>query len=120
MVSGAHAKKFYLEVASNDFVWMLGGPSGNPVTVLSNGARVFPLWSSRTRIEKIIQTVDGYSQCVVLGNSWTDFEEMWAPHLASDGVLVGVNWSGSNATGYEMAVELVVDAVRNTRESLAK
>ena len=48
--------------------------------------------------------------------SWEAFVEEWAPGLESDGLLVGINWSGPHATGYDMtSADLVrnVEAVAN-------
>ncbi len=119
MVAAMHAHKFYKEVAKNNFVWSIGSPEGMPITVMSNGCRVFPLWSSKTRVEKIITAVPGFAQCTIMGNTWDDFETNWVGQLQNDGVLVGVNWSGRSASGYEMPVQMLCEAVRATKRESA-
>jgi hypothetical protein len=37
-----------------------------------------------------------------------DFRNRWLPGLASDGILVGVNWSGPRATGYDLLPDQVL------------
>jgi hypothetical protein len=34
--------------------------------------------------------------------SWADFCDAWVPGLTRDGLLVGVNWSGARARGYDL------------------
>jgi hypothetical protein len=103
MSSSAQAHAFYREVAAKGSVWTIG--VGDTVhTVLSkDGVRVIPLWSSRPRVEKIVKTVPGYSALNPLGSSWQNFVRNWVRLLDNQGVLVGVNWSGPNATGLEFA-----------------
>jgi hypothetical protein len=36
---------------------------------------------------------------------WETFCAAWVPGLTRDGLLVGVNWSGKRATGYDMEPE---------------
>ena len=39
---------------------------------------------------------------------WTTFCERWVPGLEKDGLLVGVNWSGDRATGFDVKPRDVV------------
>jgi hypothetical protein len=110
MSSSAHAHAFYREVATKG-VWTIG--IGETVqTVLSkSGARVMPLWSSRTRVERIIKTVPGYGGLNPLASSWANFVRNWVKQLDDQGVLVGVNWSGLSATGFEFPASHVAAEV---------
>jgi hypothetical protein len=118
MVAGAHAYKFFRDVAKSDSVWTVGTSNG-PITVESNGVQVQPMFSSRTRAEKMIATVPGYSHLVVLGIDWSEFERLWLKVLTERGILIGLNWSGPNATGYKMPVNLVAESVRAARNEAA-
>ena len=118
MVAGAHAHKFFKEVASTNSVWTLGHGE-SPVFIESSGTRVQPLWSSRKRVEKIVATAKGYEKCTILGMDWSQFESMWIEHLSKEGVLLGINWSGPNANGYEMLPRLVAESVRAARNAAA-
>lgn len=57
---------------------------------------------SRERAERVIQTVSAYAAFEVVEMEWTAFCERWMPGLESGGLLVGVNWSGDRATGYDL------------------
>lgn len=93
MIAGAHAHKFFRDVAKTDSVWTVGTPNG-PITVESNGLQVQPLFSSRKRAERLIATVPGYSHLVELGMDWSEFERLWPVVLNDRGILPGINWSG--------------------------
>jgi len=67
-----------------------------------------PFWSSRARVEKIIKTVPAYRAFRPLELSWAEFTTDWAQDLAQDGLLVGVNWSGPHARGYDLRPDEVV------------
>ena len=118
MVAGAHAHKFFRDVAKTNSVWTVG-LGDNPVTVESNGVRVQPLWSSRSRVVKIIANVKAYSGCTVLGIKWNELERLWLDLLVQDGVLLGLNWSGPSANGYEMPASLVAQSVKAARDAAA-
>ena len=45
--------------------------------------------------------------------SWQEFRDKWLPELERDGLLVGVNWSGSNVAGYDLDPPWVRDAIQS-------
>jgi hypothetical protein len=45
--------------------------------------------------------------------SWDDFCTTWVPGLAQVGLLVGVNWSGKRAVGYDLEPEQLVRDVKS-------
>ncbi len=74
----------------------------------AEGKRSQPFWSSRSRVEQIIKTIPAYSEFEPYQISWEDFCAKWVPGLTKDSILVGVNWSGKRAVGYDMEpVELM-------------
>lgn len=72
-----------------------------------------PFWSSRSRAERIIASVEAYAGFEVVEISWQVFQRDWAPGLTRDGLLVGVNWSGPRATGYDLPPAHVVRNVES-------
>jgi hypothetical protein len=74
--------------------------------------RAQPFWSSLSRVQRIIKTVQAYGIFEPYELTWNDFETVWVPNLNSDGVKVGVNWSGKGATGYDIDPNDVVANVR--------
>jgi hypothetical protein len=86
-------------------VWTIRDEAGFPAPLSSSGERAQPFWSSRSRAERIIKTVQEYSGFVAVEISWQVFCEKWVPGLTQDGIKVGVNWSGTRAVGYDMDPE---------------
>ena len=74
----------------------------------SSGKRPMPFWSSLNRIMKIIETVPAYSVFEPQELSWEEFVQEWAPDLEEDDLLIGVNWSGINVTGYDLEPKDVI------------
>ena len=112
-MTGAQAHAFYREVARTGDVWSLGDGESMFVVFSESGARVFPLWSSRRRAQRIVDTVPGYANCKVLGSSWSSFLNNWVAILERDGILVGINWAGPNANGFEMPVKMLVSQIES-------
>jgi len=105
--SSAQAWTFYREVAESRVVWTVSDDVGYPAPKTETGERAQPFWSSRSRVEKIIQSVRDYSTFQPEAIAWEDFCQTWVPGLARDGLLAGVNWSGPRATGFDLeAAEL--------------
>jgi hypothetical protein len=101
-IAAAHATSFYREVAKAQIVWSIQDSAGFPAPMTPEGKRSMPFWSSHSRAEKIVQSVAAYAGFEVVAIPWSDFCEAWVPGLTSDGILAGVNWSGTNAMGYDL------------------
>jgi hypothetical protein len=109
-IASAQAAAFYREVAAELRVWTIKDDGGIPAPAGADGQRAMPFWSSKTRAEKVIASVTAFHGFAPVEISWVEFVSRWAPGLASDGYLVGVNWSGMHATGYDIDAS---DVVRN-------
>lgn len=71
-----------------------------------------PFWSSKARVQKIIKSVAAYTGFTPIGFAWDDFVAEWVPDLKRGGYLVGVNWSGAHALGYDLEPDDVVANVK--------
>ena len=111
--SASQASSFYKEVADTKKVWTLRDYGGFPAPMNSEGKRSQPFWSSLSRVQKIINDVSAYSSFEPVEISWEDFSKKWVPGLSHEGVLVGVNWSGSRATGYDIEPETIRENVES-------
>lgn len=118
MTAGAHAHAFYREVAKVDDVFTLG-KDGTPMLVSGAAGSVLPVWSSRSRAEKVLATVSGYDGMTVLGMPWSEFEKNQLPELECEGILLGVNWAGKAANGYELPPHMVMESVRAAKKHVA-
>lgn len=112
--SASQAAAFYREVAKSRIVWTLQDKAGFPAPMTSSGQRAMPFWSSKSRVERIIATVPAYAGFTPHEIGWDDFAKDWAKDLEKDGLLVGVNWSGSRATGYDMSTNELVAKIEAT------
>jgi hypothetical protein len=100
--SASQAQVFYREVALSRVVWSIRDAAGVPCPVGTDGRRAMPFWSSRERAERVLASVPAYAGFATFEVPWEDFARRWIPGLARDGLLVGVNWSGERATGYDL------------------
>jgi hypothetical protein len=100
--AASQAAAFYREVAKTRKVWTIRDAGGYPAPKGTDGKRAQPFWSSRSRVERIIETVPAYAGFSPDEISWEKFCSNWVPGLTRDGLLVGVNWSGKRARGYDL------------------
>lgn len=77
-----------------------------------SGARSQPFWSKRSRAERIIKNVTAYDGMYVVEIERDEWISEWLADLEAAGMLVGINWSGGGATGYDLTP---ADAARNVR-----
>jgi len=100
--SAAQADAFYREVVESGRVWTLRDAGGIPAPENADGQRAMPFWSARSRVEKTIKTVAAYAGFEPVELELAEWRERWLPGLTADGLLVGLNWSGARATGYDL------------------
>jgi Protein of unknown function (DUF2750) len=100
--SASQAAAFYRDVAPVRKVWTIKDDGGFPAPLKPGGVRAQPFWSTLSRVERILKTVPAYSGFGPYELSWDEFRNRWIPSMTRDGLLVGVNWSGPRATGYDL------------------
>ena len=114
-ISAAHADAFYDEVVSRGEVWGIRDEGGFPAPE-SDGSRAMPFWSTRSRAQRVIDNVEAYQGFEVTALPLDLWRLRWLPGLQADGILIGLNWSGPTATGYDVSSE---DVARNVSSRLA-
>ncbi len=110
--AGAQAWAFYREVAASRRLWTVRDDAGYPAPKTSSGVRAMPFWSSLARAERIIKNVPAYAAFRPDEVSWERFCAYWVPELAGAGELVGLNWSGPRARGFDLAPDRVRQCVQ--------
>ncbi|HEY2787522.1 MAG TPA: DUF2750 domain-containing protein [Fimbriiglobus sp.] len=115
--AASQAWAFYRDVAKSRVVWTVRDDGGFPAPKTSSGQRAQPFWSSRSRVEKIIKNVPAYADFEPYEITWDDFCEKWVPGMTKDGLLVGVNWSGKRAVGYDIEPERLKQSVEAVIEN---
>lgn len=103
--SASQAWAFYREVAAERTLWTVEDDFGYPAPKTADGHRAQPFWSSQSRAAKIVAEVAAFKAFSPVEIPWDEFCERWVPGLTKDGLLVGVNWSGPRATGFDMKPE---------------
>ena len=115
-VSAAQADAFYREVVEHSTVWGVRDAQGFPAPETPEG-RTMPFWSLRSRADGIVAEIPAYAGFDVVGLPLDEWRARWLPGLQRDGIRVGLNWSGDNATGFDLAAEDVEHNMAS-RESL--
>ncbi|CZF79022.1 hypothetical protein GCE9029_01209 [Grimontia celer] len=116
-ISSVHAAAFYREVAASGVVWGIEDTGGFPAPRGSGGSRAMPFWSSQSRALSVVSNVPAYYGFEPVAIEWEVFCERWIPGLSRDGLLVGVNWSGKTAKGFDITpaqVKLNIEALSRT------
>ena len=100
--AAAQADTFYTEILAEQTVWAVCDVEGFPAPLNGDGQRSMPFWSKRSRAQKVIDTVAAYTAFEPTPIPLSEWRDRWLPGLAADGLLVGLNWSGAAATGYDL------------------
>ena len=101
-ISAAQASRFYQEVILHQQVWGIRDSGGFPAPLNGDGERSMPFWSLRSRAEKVISSIPAYRTFEVEEIPLTVWRTRWIDGLDRDCILVGLNWSGVRATGYDI------------------
>ncbi|MEV4706458.1 DUF2750 domain-containing protein [Actinoplanes sp. NPDC049316] len=101
-LSAAHAAAFRREVPQEGRVWSIRDAGGFPAPRDGDGTRAMPFWSKQSRAQRVVTAVEAYRGFEVVDIPLADWLDSWLPGLRRDGVLVGVNWAGARATGYDV------------------
>lgn len=118
-----NAKAFYREVASSHEVWTVvhednRGP--DPAWPAARGMTIRPFWSSPTRAKKMITGPFSGRGFHLIEVQWDEFRSRIAPAMERDNQLVGVNWSGPRAKGYNIpptdVIRFVIEAMEHHRD----
>jgi Protein of unknown function (DUF2750) len=109
--AASQAAAFYTQSVENDAVWTVRDEGGYPAPENREGRRSQPFWSSLSRVERIIENVPAYDGFEPEEIALSTFLDEWLPELESDGLLIGLNWSGERATGYDLEPNAVKEAV---------
>ncbi|QQS70108.1 DUF2750 domain-containing protein [Candidatus Saccharibacteria bacterium] len=107
-LSAAQQALFFKEARIQESVWTIKDARGFPAPLVGGKTqRVMPFWSTQSRAQKVIDTVEAY-------HGFTPFEipidkwiEDWLAGLELDNTLVGLNWYGQHATGYGLTPNTV-------------
>jgi hypothetical protein len=101
-LSGAHKAAFRREATQEGRIFSIRDADGFPAPADDAGRRSVPFWSKPTRAQLIVKHVAAFRGFEVVPFEVEDWLSGWLANLERDGMLVGVNWAGNRATGYDM------------------
>jgi hypothetical protein len=107
-LSGAHKAAFRREATQDGQVFTIRDGAGFPAPADTDGRRAVPFWSKPTRAERVVAHVDAYRGFEIVPVSVQEFLGGWLSSLERDGLLVGVNWAGSRASGFDLTPTQVI------------
>lgn len=111
--SSAQYYAFIKEITEHNKVWSIKDEQGFPSSTNLSGETAIPFWSLESRAKKIIESVPAYRKFQTKEILLEDFINRWLVGLEKDGLYVGVNWSGINATGYDLKPYQVLERIKN-------
>jgi hypothetical protein len=106
--SAAQAAAFCTEVSRTGRLWTVRDSGGYPAPLNSQGQRSQPFWSSEARVRRIIKRGPAYAGFDPEQIDLESWRERWLPGLRQNGFLVGLNWTGARAVGYDFTVAEVI------------
>lgn len=113
--SGSQTAQFYKDVEAKGKVWTIRDDGGFPAPMTSMGKRSMPFWSSKSRAELVIKNVPAYSSFEPVELSIERFKAYWLPELIKLDQLVGINWSGKKAIGYDQNPVMILERLNSLR-----
>jgi len=106
-IAAAQAKQFYEQVVREGAIFTFTN-DGSFLVYPIRGREVVPFWSSQARLDRVQRGHAKYRDYACEKISLESFIEKNLPDLAAENIAVGVNWSGSRLTGYDVTVEELV------------
>ncbi|GGL02189.1 DUF2750 domain-containing protein [Mangrovihabitans endophyticus] len=102
-LSGPHRAAFRREATQDWRVFSIRDQLGHPTPKAPDGTRALPFWSRASRAHRVVDQVGPYRNFEVVEVDMDDWLDAWLPDMDVRGLLVGVNWAGARATGYDMS-----------------
>ena len=107
-VSAAHAAAFRREIATDRQVWTVLEDGSYVAPHKPDGTRAMPFWSKGSRAKLVVDQVPAYHGLAIVSFELAPWLTELLPWLAQQDILVGVNWSGERATGYDVSAHDVL------------
>ncbi|MDB5335075.1 MAG: hypothetical protein JWN70_694 [Planctomycetaceae bacterium] len=101
-IAAAQAQKFYEQVTAERRVFTF--LNDDSFLVFKVGSlEVVPFWSSATRLDSIMKTHPKYREYTTDESTLEHFLATTLPLLHQEKINIGVNWSGTRLTGYDIS-----------------
>jgi hypothetical protein len=100
--SASQAAAWRADVRANGTLWTVEDDDGIPAPSNAERRRAMPFWSTRSRVEKVTASVPAYARFRPRELTLEEFQTRWLDGVEHDRLLVGINWLGASATGYDV------------------
>lgn len=115
MSAAPHVKAFCHEIVKTRELWTIQFPDGAYIKWEdSDGSEVLPVWSTQSRVRKVLSYEGAFDGAVPVCFSFNDFLSDWLPRLNEEGTGLGPNWVGENLSGWTFGAQELIDRVQNT------
>ena len=111
--ASAQAHEFYREVAKNRELWTVRKGDIFAKIPLRDGKISTPVWSSLSRVERVIQGIPVYAGSEPVHVTFDDFVRDWIPKIRQENGVLGINWSGASLRGFSIDPDFVLRAIKN-------
>ncbi|WP_434939012.1 DUF2750 domain-containing protein [Shewanella sp. HL-SH8] len=112
MSAAPHVAAFCKDVAKNKEIWTIQFSDESYIKwENSEGRDVFPVWSTKSRVKKILSYEEEFEGAVPVCFSLDEFISDWMPTLLENTTGLGPNWAGENLMGWEMGAQEVIDRI---------
>ena len=96
--SGSQAAAFFRDVRQSGVVWLVRDDEGSPAPLAADGTRSLPYWSTTARAARAAKIwANGLRVESMPLDAWRDSD---LPAASSEGLLIGINWSGPRLVGW--------------------
>lgn len=116
MSASEQANAFCREVLVSGEVFMIEHETEGVLTFhLAGDQHARPVWSSRSRLVRMLEGPLAGPGRVIVRHAWREFVHHVLPRAERDGVLIGLNWAGPRARGYNLTPAGVLERVETAR-----
>ncbi len=121
MSSAPHVSAFVKGVAKNKEIWTIQFPDKSYIKwEKDDGTEIFPVWSTKSRVEKIISYETAFEGASVVSFTYGEFLTDWVPQLIKDSTGLGPNWAGENVMGWEMEAKEIIGRIEHAIDESTK
>jgi hypothetical protein len=110
--SSAQAHQFYKDVVKNREVWTVRKGEVFAKVTLQDGRTSTPFWSTRSRVDRVINTIPVYAGSEPVRIGFDEFVQNWVPKIKQERGLLGINWSGTSLRGFNIDADFVLRAIQ--------
>jgi len=114
MSMGSQINAFCIDVAKTKTLWTIQFDDGGYIKWCNDdGSEIFPLWSSKSRVERTLKVAaEELPGGKPVSIPFDQFIKEWLPDFVKAGVAVGPNWAGENLTGTSFDASELVERVK--------